>query len=60
MDTCEGPWASATSAQAFERLNLFPGQSRLKILERGAGLNILGTSIIAQLLGRGRGRLSCD
>lgn len=55
MDTSEGPWAFETSVQAFERLNLFPERNRLKILERGAGLNILGSCILTQLLGRRKG-----
>lgn len=57
MDTCEGPWGQAIVDNAFnhpsiQRLN--PDYS-LKVLERGAGLNIAGTRIVRKLMGRGSG-----
>lgn len=57
MDTCEAPWAAATVDSAFNS----PGIRRLRtdykirVLERGAGLNIAGSRVIQNMIGRGSG-----
>lgn len=55
MDTCETPWADKTIELAFsvDQIKRLPGNYKLKVLERGAGLNITGTRIIQRLMGRG-------
>lgn len=57
MDTCEGPWADETVALAFSvnKIRFLDLSYKLKVLERGAGLNIVGTRIINRLVGRGSG-----
>lgn len=57
MDTCEGPWGQAVVDAAFnhEAISKLDRTKTLKVLERGAGLNIAGTRIIDQLIGRGSG-----
>lgn len=57
MDTCEAPWAQATvDGLFFLESKEHPNKSRkLRVLERGAGLNISGTRIIQKMIERGGG-----
>lgn len=57
MDTCEGPWGQAVVDAAFdhEAIAKLDRTKTLRVLERGAGLNIAGTRIIDRLIGRGSG-----
>lgn len=57
MDTCEGPWGQAVVDAAFDdpSIDRLDRTKTLKVLERGAGLNIAGTRIIDRLIGRGSG-----
>ncbi len=57
MDTCEGLWGQAVVDAAFDHpvIDRLDRTKTLKVLERGAGLNIAGTRIIDRLIGRGSG-----
>lgn len=57
MDTCEGPWADKTVELAFgvDKIRFLNPTYKLKVLERGAGLNISGTRIINKLMSRRSG-----
>ena len=57
MDTCEAPWAFSTVSTAFRQINIREGYPyrKLRVMERGAGLNIMGTSIMNALFARGSG-----
>lgn len=57
MDTCEAPWAAATVENAFasEGIRNLPRPYKIRVLERGAGLNIAGSRIIQKMMGRGSG-----
>lgn len=53
MDTCEAPWAYELVDRVFEMMRHRRG--KLKVLERGAGLNISGTRVIHEMIKRGGG-----
>ncbi len=57
MDTCESPWAAKTIDNAFasEGIRNLPREYKIKVLERGAGLNIAGSRVIQKMVGRGSG-----
>ncbi|MBP6913309.1 MAG: hypothetical protein KBC00_01740 [Candidatus Levybacteria bacterium] len=57
MDTCEAPWAVETVDQAFATKTIkgMNPKHKLRVLERGAGLNIAGTKVIDHLMQRGSG-----
>lgn len=57
MDTCEGDWAEKTIEAAFaeDRIHFLPPRHKLKVLERGAGLNMTGNKVINSLKSRGAG-----
>ena len=57
MDTAEAPWAVATVNAAFssDPIDRLDPRHKLRVLERGAGLNITATKVIDHLVQRGSG-----